>query len=297
MQLVDEGDDLPVGVLDLREDGLEPFLELTAVLGPGDHGPEVERDEPLVLERLGHVPLDDPLGEPFDDGGLADAGLADEDGVVLGTTRQHLDDPADLLVAADDGVELAVPCGGGEVGSELLQGLVLPLGVGGGHPAPSSGLLEGVDKLVGGCALAGQHLGGRPALGGDADEQVLGGEVLVTEVLGAGLRVGDHGEQVAIGLRGRDGGPGHAGQRAEHLLGACPHGGLVGVDGREQIDDVLVVLPLEQSEEQVGWGEVRVSLGHGPVAGRVDRVPAPVGQLGIHVSALLLVSLRYRLLH
>ena len=39
---------------------------------------------PLVLQALGHVALDDALGEALDDGGLADAGLADEHRVVLG---------------------------------------------------------------------------------------------------------------------------------------------------------------------------------------------------------------------
>jgi len=48
VQLVDEGHDLPGGVLDLLEHGLEPLLELAAVLGPGDHGPEVEGDEALA---------------------------------------------------------------------------------------------------------------------------------------------------------------------------------------------------------------------------------------------------------
>ena len=109
MQLVDEGDDLAVGALDLLEDGLEPLLELAAVLRAGDHRAEVERDQPLVPQRLGDVARDDALGQPLDDGGLADAGLADEHGVVLRTPREHLDDPADLGVAADHRVELAVP--------------------------------------------------------------------------------------------------------------------------------------------------------------------------------------------
>jgi hypothetical protein len=74
-------------------------------------------------ERLGHVAVDDALGQALDDGGLADAGLADEHGVVLGAAREHLDDPADLGVAADDRVELAVARGLGEVGAVLLQGL------------------------------------------------------------------------------------------------------------------------------------------------------------------------------
>ena len=108
VQLVDEGDDLALGVGDLLEDGLEPLLELAAVLGAGDHRAEVEAMQPLVLEALGHVALDDAAGQALDDGRLADAGLADEHRVVLGAAGQHLDDPADLLVAADDRVELAL---------------------------------------------------------------------------------------------------------------------------------------------------------------------------------------------
>ena len=76
-------------------------------LAPGDERAEVERDDALVLEALGHVAAHDALGEPFDDGRLADARLADEDRVVLGPARQDLDDAADLLVAADDRIELA----------------------------------------------------------------------------------------------------------------------------------------------------------------------------------------------
>ena len=107
VELVDEGDDLALGVGDLLEHGLEALLELAAVLGAGHHRAEVEADQALVLEALGHVALDDAAGQALDDGGLADARLADEHGVVLGAARQHLDDPADLLVAADDRVDLA----------------------------------------------------------------------------------------------------------------------------------------------------------------------------------------------
>src|ERR1700691_652352 len=47
-------------------------------------------------QGLGDVALHDALGEPLHDGGLAHPGLADEDGVVLGAPREHLDDAADL---------------------------------------------------------------------------------------------------------------------------------------------------------------------------------------------------------
>src|SRR3712207_7860614 len=43
--------DLALGVADLGQHGLEPLLELTAVLGAGEHGGQVQRDEPSALER------------------------------------------------------------------------------------------------------------------------------------------------------------------------------------------------------------------------------------------------------
>ena len=81
----------PSRLVDLLEHGLQAVLELAAVLGAGDERAQVERDDALVLERLGHVARDDALGEPLDDGGLADAGLADEHGVVLRAAREDLD--------------------------------------------------------------------------------------------------------------------------------------------------------------------------------------------------------------
>ena len=62
----------------------------------------------LFLSPSGTSPRIDAAGEPFDDRRLADAGLADEHRVVLGAARQHLDDAADLLVAADHRIELAL---------------------------------------------------------------------------------------------------------------------------------------------------------------------------------------------
>ena len=130
VELVDEQDDLALGVLDLLEHGLEPFLELAAELGPGDERAEIERDDALVLERLGHVAADDPLGEALGDGRLADARLADQDRVVLRPAGQDLDDAADLVVAPDDRIQLAGPRLGGEVAAVLLERGVRTFGVG-----------------------------------------------------------------------------------------------------------------------------------------------------------------------
>jgi hypothetical protein len=84
VQLVDEQDHRAGGVGDLLEHGLQAVLELAAVLGAGEQRADVECDHAAVAQRLGHVAGDDPLGEALDDRGLADAGLADQDGVVLG---------------------------------------------------------------------------------------------------------------------------------------------------------------------------------------------------------------------
>ena len=108
VQLVDEQDDLALGLGDLLEHGLEALLELAAVLRAGDQRADVERDHAPVAQRLGHVAGDDPLGEALDDRGLAHAGLADQHRVVLRAPREHLDHAADLVVAADHRVELAL---------------------------------------------------------------------------------------------------------------------------------------------------------------------------------------------
>src|SRR6266487_240619 len=120
VDLVDEQDDVAAGA-DLLEHLLQPLLEVTAVAGTRDQGAEVERVELLVLERLGDLALDDALGQALDHSGLADAGLADEDRVVLGPAGEHLHHPLDLLLAPDDRVELALPGGLGQVAAELVE--------------------------------------------------------------------------------------------------------------------------------------------------------------------------------
>ena len=81
-------------------------------------------DELLALQGGGHVARHDTLGQAFHDGGLADAGLANQHRVVLGTTGENLNHAADFLVTADDRVQLAFLGGGRQVGGVLLQGLV-----------------------------------------------------------------------------------------------------------------------------------------------------------------------------
>ena len=250
VELVDEQDDAAVGVLDLLQDRLEALLELAPELGAGDQRAEVERDDALVLERLGDVAADDPLREALDDRGLADAGLADQDRVVLGPAREDLHDPPDLVVAADDRVELAGARLGGEVAAVLLERLVGALGVGRRHALPAADRLErGEDLLLAGAVALEQLLALAPDLG-DAEEQVLGRGVLVAQPARLFLGALDHPLRARVerqraaldpGALGEDRGELAAERRQVHAQAAERLGGhaVIGLDERGQ--DVLGV--------------------------------------------------------
>ena len=47
------------------------------------------------------------MGQALDDGRLTCTRLADEDGVVLGSSAENLQQASYLIVATDDGVELS----------------------------------------------------------------------------------------------------------------------------------------------------------------------------------------------
>ena len=143
----------------------------------------------LLSRMSGHVAGDDPVGQALGDRGLADAGLADQGRVVLGLPAEDLDDPLDLLLAADDRVELVGAGGLGEVDAERVDGRGLAgalrlLGGAGGRA-----LRQDADDLVADLvevdAEALQHAGGDAlALADEAQQQVLGADVVVAEAAG-----------------------------------------------------------------------------------------------------------------
>ena len=98
----------PGRLLERREDGLQPRLELAAELGAGDQRAHVERVDLGGLRALrGTLPSWMRSARPFDDGRLADAGVADEDRVVLAAAAEHVDGALELALAADQRVDAA----------------------------------------------------------------------------------------------------------------------------------------------------------------------------------------------
>src|SRR4051812_4429799 len=221
VELVDEQDDV-AALGDLLHHLLEALLELAAVLRTGDQGREIQRVDLLALEQLGHVGVRDALGQPLDDGGLADAGLADQHRVVLRAPREDLHDPLDLGLPAHDRVELAVRGQLGQVAAELVEQLrgLLALAALGRAGRAGAGALAGAAA-----AGAGQHaddlvadlLGVRVEVEQDARRHAL---VLAhqpeQDVLGADVVVAKA-ERLAQG-------------ELEHLLGARGEGDLAGGD-------------------------------------------------------------------
>ena len=161
VQLVDEQQDAALRGLDLGQDGLEPLLELAAVLGPGHQRAHVEGEDRLVPQPFGHVAADDPLGQALHDGGLAHARVADQDRVVLGLAGQDLDDPPDLGVPADDRVEPAAGRVGDQVAAVLLQRLVGALRHGRGDPLVAADLGQRLQEAVPGQAVLLEQPAGR----------------------------------------------------------------------------------------------------------------------------------------
>jgi hypothetical protein len=280
VQLVDEQDHV-LRPAHLGHHRLDALLELAAVLRAGDHHRQVEDHDALVVQHLGGLAVDDALGQALDDGGLADAGLAEQHRVVLGAARQDLDDALDLVGAADHRVELAVARAFGQVAAEGVEGGRLRL----------AGLRRGASRLGGGVVLGLVLLGDRAAedlddlladlleldaeghedVGGDAlllaqqgEQQVLGADVVVAEL--GGLLEG----QLDDLLRARREGDLHGGlvgrPSLDDLLDLAADAVEVDVHGLEHTRGDAVTL-LDQAEQDVLRADVLVVEALGFAAG------------------------------
>ncbi len=176
----------PLRVLHFAEHGLEPLFELAAELRAGDQGAHVQGDDPLVLQALRHVALDDPQRQPFGDRRLADARLADQHGVVLGAPRKHLDDAADLLVAADHRIELALArparpgrCRTSARAWNFSSGRLV------GHAGAAADLLQGLEQFLLADGIELERILGLRFRASKSQQQMLGRDELVLHLSAA----------------------------------------------------------------------------------------------------------------
>ncbi len=115
------------GCLQLIDDALEAFFELPAVHRPGHQRTHIQLQHAFAKQGGGNVAVDDALGEPLHDGGLAHTGFTDEGGIVLVAARQDLDDALDLHLAPDDRVQAVLLGQRGQLNCQLIdeRGLLL----------------------------------------------------------------------------------------------------------------------------------------------------------------------------
>ena len=182
VQLVDEHDDVRV-LGQFLHDRLEALFELPAVLGAGDDQRDVQRENALVRQEVRHITVDDLLRQPFDDGRLADARLADEHGVVLGAAAEDLLDALELVLAAHQRIQLVLHRRLGEVAAELGEQRRFL------HAGQRGLLVQQLDDVLANGVQAHPLLhqdggGDGTFLAEDAEQQVLGADVVVQQPVG-----------------------------------------------------------------------------------------------------------------
>ncbi len=184
VQFVDEQNDLAFALGQVIQHALQALFELTAELGTGDQRAHVQRQHALAAQALGHFVVDDALGQPFHDGGLAHARFADQHRVVLGAALQDLDGAADFLVAPDHRVQLAALGARGQVDGVLLQRLALFFGIFRLHAFATTNLVDGrVDLVLVGTGSAQRHAQ-RAAIVERGQHEPLAGDERIAMLLG-----------------------------------------------------------------------------------------------------------------
>jgi len=151
VQLVDEQDDLSLGVFDLFQNGFQAIFKFATILGSGEHRAQVERDDSLILENLGNIARDDALRQTLDDRRFAQRQVRQSARVVLGAAGKHLHHTPDFFVSSDDRIQFAAPGLLGQVAGVALERLILGFRVLIGDLLRPSNRGEGLqDGVVGG---------------------------------------------------------------------------------------------------------------------------------------------------
>ncbi len=122
------------------------------------------------------------MRQPFDDGGFAHTGLANQHRVVLGAASKNLHDAADFLVAAYDWVEFGAPRKFGQITRVFFESGVGGFGILRGYALRSTNARESLQNCFVRSTLFFEQLsGGMAVLPGNAQEHMFRGNVFVLE--------------------------------------------------------------------------------------------------------------------
>ena len=122
VNLIDEGDDVTASA-DLLGHLLEALLEVTAVARTSDQASHIQGVNLLAAQGLRHVVRNNCLSKTFNNRGLTNTWLTDQDWVVLGAARKNLHYSLNLALATNNRVQLALGSCLGEVATVLVQNL------------------------------------------------------------------------------------------------------------------------------------------------------------------------------
>ena len=137
---------------------------------------KIESQNALVGQERRDFTIRNALSQTLDDGGFANAGLADQNWIVLRAAAQDLDDAIDFAFPSNQGIELAVHRGLGQIAREFRQQRAFTLTLG------LCLLLSGAGKLFTYCgkpqAALVQNLSGKALLfPQQPQQQMLGPDV------------------------------------------------------------------------------------------------------------------------
>ena len=190
VHLVDEQDHATFGLRHFGKHGLQPLLELAAEFSARNQGAHIEGEQAFAFQAFGHVAIDDAQREAFGNRRLADTGLTDQHGVVLGTARENLDRAADFLVAPDHRIKLAFARILRQVARVFLQRLITFLGILAVSRAALAQLRDRALKSLRRDARRLQRvrrrIAGEP---GNCQQQALHRHERIARLLGAGFRL------------------------------------------------------------------------------------------------------------
>src|SRR3989344_7046651 len=109
MQLVNKKQDAARGTLKLFDNCFEPLFKFPTIFCPGNKRAESKRNEFFVFQCFGNIAGSDAPRESFNNRCFSYSSFANKHGVIFGSARENLHDPADFFVAANDRIEIIFP--------------------------------------------------------------------------------------------------------------------------------------------------------------------------------------------